>query len=155
MHIVVSSVAFLLNFTAFLLADHLWRDRCAVSARRCWLFTRLLLSALNLLVFLINQSILLEQRYDSEKAIYHESFLNVRLAIVKRMWGVQKSSLFHRPGGHLRPCPGFMNLKVNIKSVELSAWNMHHEMSLLAEFLCNLKLEKRSEINLTDGNWLK
>lgn len=52
-------------------------------------------------------------------------------------------------------CPSFMNLKVNIKSVEMSVWNTHHEMSLLVEFLCSLKLEKRFEINLPDGNWLK
>lgn len=37
----------------------------------------------------------------------------------------------------------------------MSAQNIHHEMGLLVEFLCSVKLEKRFEINLTDGNWLK
>lgn len=44
---------------------------------------------------------------------------------------------------------------VNIESVELSAQNSHHEKGSLVEFLYTVKLEKRLEINLTDGNWLK
>lgn len=39
--------------------------------------------------------------------------------------------------------------------MELSAQNIHHETGFLVEFLCSVKLEKRFEINLTDGNWLK
>lgn len=39
--------------------------------------------------------------------------------------------------------------------VELSAQNIHDEMGSLVQFLCSVKLEKRLEVNLTDGNWLK
>lgn len=57
--------------------------------------------------------------------------------------------------GHIGQCAGSMNLRVNIKFAELSAQNIHHEMGLVVEFLCSVKLEKRFEVNLTDGNWPK
>lgn len=46
-------------------------------------------------------------------------------------------------------------LQVDIKSLVMSAWNIHDLIGLTADTPCSCNLERKVRIQRTDGNWLK